>query len=323
MLHLAISFAYCHNRISRFYIEVMGMKFITAKYGNREFIGLLTEQDTVLNLTKASMDIGIHLPTTLLGGIQLGSTFIEAVQSVITKMESVEPKLVEYKTDDPELYWMAPIPRPTKNILCVGKNYKEHAIEMGSIDDIPEHPMIFTKSPTTVTGHRENVLLHKEITNALDYEGELAVVIGKNGTGIPKEQAYDHIFGYTIVNDITARDLQARHKQFFIGKSLNSSCPMGPTIVHKSVMKDPHCLKLETKVNGEVRQNGDTGDMIFDIPTLIEVLSKGMTLEAGDIIATGTPSGVGKGFKPPRYLKNGDVVEITIDQIGTLRNIIS
>lgn len=183
--------------------------------------------------------------------------------------------------------------------MCVGKNYRDHAVEMGGEDDIPKHIMIFTKATGTVTGHGGTVLHHQHLTEELDYEGELAVIIGKRGIGITREEAMDHVFGYTIVNDITARDLQKRHGQFFIGKSLDTTCPMGPFLVTKDEVADPHDLSITTKVNGEIRQASNTGQMLFRIPEIIETLSAGMTLEPGDIIATGTPSGVGKGFKPP------------------------
>lgn len=217
---------------------------------------------------------------------------------------------------------LAPIPTPRKNVFCIGKNYRDHAIEMGSESDIPKHIMVFTKAPTSVIGHLEEIDAHKGVTETLDYEGELAVVIGKTGRRIPKEQALDYVFGYTIINDVTARDLQKRHKQFFIGKSLDATCPMGPYLVHKSMIEDPKQLKVETRVNGELRQSGDTKDMIFSVAEIIETLSKGMTLEAGDIIATGTPSGVGSGFQPPRFLHEGDQVDITIEPIGTLSNLV-
>jgi 2-keto-4-pentenoate hydratase/2-oxohepta-3-ene-1,7-dioic acid hydratase in catechol pathway len=214
----------------------------------------------------------------------------------------------------------APIPRPDKNIFCIGKNYAEHAIEMGSKADIPEHIMVFTKAPTTVIGPDETVLNHKEVTSQLDYEGELAVIIGKTGRAIPKEEALDYVFGYTIINDVTGRDLQSRHKQFFIGKSLDTTCPMGPWIVHSSAVENPNKLDIQTTVNGEMRQSSNTENFIFPIEEIISVLSRGMTLEPGDIIATGTPAGVGKGFKPPRFLQPGDTVEITVEKIGSLTN---
>lgn len=216
--------------------------------------------------------------------------------------------------------FLAPIPRPRKNIFCVGKNYEEHAIEMGSKADIPEHVMIFTKAPTTVIGHMENIMEHKQVTEQLDYEGELAVIIGKKGKGIKKEKALDYIFGYTILNDITARDLQKKHKQFFIGKSLDTTAPIGPWIVTKDSIPNPNELNITTKVNGEIRQQSNTKHFIFPIEEVISVLSKGMTLEPGDIIATGTPAGVGKGFNPPRFLKAGDSIEISVEGIGTLIN---
>ena len=199
-------------------------------------------------------------------------------------------------------------------------NYAEHAIEMGSKDDIPEHVMLFTKAPTTVIAHGEAIPSHGNVTKQLDYEGELAVVIGKKAKGIGREEVNEYIFGYTIINDVTARDLQSRHKQFFIGKSLDGTCPMGPYIVHHSAIQTPVKLNVQTKVNGEIRQNGNTKQFIFPIPEILEVLTKGMTLEAGDIIATGTPAGVGKGFNPPIFLKSGDEITIEIEQIGVLKN---
>lgn len=204
--------------------------------------------------------------------------------------------------------------------MCVGKNYRDHAIEMGSEQDIPKDIMIFTKATNTVIGHGETVLHHGEVTEELDYEGELAVVIGKRGKGVSPEDALDYVFGYTILNDITARDLQKKHGQFFIGKSLDTTCPIGPYLVTRDDIADPQNLEIKTRVNGETRQSSNTSEMIFNIPTIISTLSKGMTLEPGDIIATGTPAGVGKGFKPPLFLKKGDRVEIEIESLGILTN---
>ena len=183
--------------------------------------------------------------------------------------------------------------------------------------------IVFTKAPTTVNGHEQTVPLHREVTSELDYEGELAIVIGKKGTSISRENAYDYIFGYTILNDLTARDLQSKHQQFFLGKSLDGTCPIGPWIVSKDAVPNPGDLEIETKVNGETRQHARTSLFLFPIDEIIATISKGISLEPGDIIATGTPAGVGKGFKPPRYLKNGDVIEITIESIGTLKSKIS
>lgn len=213
--------------------------------------------------------------------------------------------------------FLAPIPRPRKNIFCMGRNYAEHAKERHA--EVPTVPVFFTKSPTSVIGHEAPVTYH-QFTQQLDYEVELAVVIGRRGVNIPRGKAYDYVFGYTILNDVTARDIQKRHMQWFKGKSLDSYCPMGPWIVHKSALPDPHNLQIRLRVNGEVRQTASTADMVFTILDLIEVLSAGMTLEAGDILATGTPAGVAAGFDPPKWLQVGDVVEAEIEGIGLLRN---
>ncbi|WP_455661446.1 fumarylacetoacetate hydrolase family protein [Pradoshia sp.] len=233
------------------------------------------------------------------------------------------PVLAELDLTDAEgvavesLQFASPI-RPNKNIFCIGKNYAAHAREFDGTP--PENMIVFTKAPTTVIGHKQPISLHAEVTNELDYEGELAIVIGKKGRAISREEAEDYIFGYTILNDVTARDLQAKHQQFFLGKSLDGSCPIGPWIVTKDEVGDACDLEIETKVNGEVRQSARTSLFLFPIDEIIATLSKGMTLEPGDIIATGTPAGVGKGFKPPRYLKDGDVIEICVESIGTLVN---
>ncbi|MBG9589638.1 fumarylacetoacetate hydrolase family protein [Cytobacillus firmus] len=300
------------------------MKFVTFKDSTGSGVGLLDETGTKVLPLKAAlekMEGKSELPATLKECIALGDKFIDKVHS-LTDWLSSNTAREELFHPLASVALEAPIPRPDKNIFCVGKNYAEHAIEMGSKEDIPEHVMVFTKSPTTVIGPDAIVLNHKNVTAELDYEGELAVVIGKKGRAIPKEKALEHIFGYTIINDVTARDLQSRHKQFFIGKSLDATCPMGPWIVHSSAVENPNQLDIQTKVNGEIRQSSNTENFIFPIDEIISVLSKGMTLEPGDIIATGTPEGVGKGFKPPRFLKPGDKVEITVENIGTLTNFI-
>jgi 2-keto-4-pentenoate hydratase/2-oxohepta-3-ene-1,7-dioic acid hydratase in catechol pathway len=186
--------------------------------------------------------------------------------------------------------------------------------------DLPKHPVVFSKPPTAVIGPEAEIDSHPGVTEQLDYEGELAVVIGKKAKSVKKERAFDYVFGYTIVNDVTARDKQRIHGQWLLGKSFDTFCPMGPVLMHKSGLQNPQDLQIETRVNGEVRLSSYTSLMIFDIPTLIATITAGTTLEPGDIIATGTPSGVGKGFKPPRFLKPGDVVEVEIEGIGVLRN---
>ena len=221
----------------------------------------------------------------------------------------------------------APLPRPRRNIFCVGKNYYEHAHEFAksgfdssaASGAVPDAPIIFSKVPECVTGPSTPILIDPRSSEAVDYEAELAVVIGKGGRGISREDALKHVFGYTIINDVTARDLQGRHKQWLIGKSQDSFCPMGPWLVSADEI-DLADTSVRCWVNGELRQDANTKALIFDVPTLIETLSKGLTLLPGDIIATGTPAGVGIGFNPPKYLRAGDVVRIEIAGIGVLEN---
>jgi 2-keto-4-pentenoate hydratase/2-oxohepta-3-ene-1,7-dioic acid hydratase in catechol pathway len=226
---------------------------------------------------------------------------------------------------------LAPIPRPPRNILCVGKNYRDHVREVQPIDPLqsaasipmPELPIFFTKATSSVIGPGETIPAHLDPTNSTDYEGELAVIIGKSGRTIPRSNAFDHVFGYTILNDVTSRRLQKRHQQWFLGKSIDGFCPLGPAIVTRDAIPDAGMLHIQTRVNNEIRQDGHVSEMIFDIPTLIETLSRTMSLEPGDIIATGTPAGVGLGFNPPKFLQRGDKVSITIEPIGTLENSVS
>ena len=221
----------------------------------------------------------------------------------------------------------APIPRPRRNVFCIGRNYSEHAKEFAksgydatnSADAQPEAEVMFTKPPSSVVGHDGIIEPHVGVTSEIDYEAELAVIIGRGGRGIRKEDALAHVWGYTIINDVTARDLQKRHKQWFIGKGLDTFCPMGPwAVTADEIGTGP--LDVSCTVNGEERQRASTADLIFDIPTIIATLSAGITLEPGDVIATGTPKGVGIGFDPPKFLRPGDVVEVTISKIGSLRN---
>jgi 2-keto-4-pentenoate hydratase/2-oxohepta-3-ene-1,7-dioic acid hydratase in catechol pathway len=223
---------------------------------------------------------------------------------------------------------LAPIPSPRRNIFCVGKNYREHAAEFGRSgydtparsEALPERPILFSKATTAVTGPGAAIDPHRGVTQELDYEGELAVVIGRGGRGIPRERGYEHVWGYTILNDVTARDLQRDHKQWLLGKSLDTHCPMGPYAVSADELADVTAQRLETTVNGELRQSASVKDLVFDIPELIATLSAGITLLPGDVIATGTPVGVGIGFDPPRFLAEGDVVAVSITGLGTLTN---
>ena len=221
----------------------------------------------------------------------------------------------------------APIAKPQRNIFCVGKNYRDHAQEFSksgfdsSADagEIPDAPILFSKVPETVIGPNAPIMFDPSVSVAIDYEGELALMIGTGGRRISRTNAMKHVWGYTIVNDVTARDVQARHKQWLMGKSFDTFCPMGPWAVTADEL-DLADTTLRTWVNGELRQNANTRDLIFDVPTIIEELSAGITLKPGDIIATGTPAGVGIGFKPPRYLRDGDVVAIEITGLGRLQN---
>ncbi|HEY8889128.1 MAG TPA: fumarylacetoacetate hydrolase family protein [Clostridium sp.] len=219
---------------------------------------------------------------------------------------------------------LAPIPNPKRNIFCLGKNYVEHAkeIKMTKITDtgIPDFPIYFTKVASPAIGNGDSIKFSYDVTTQVDYEVELAIVIGKEGRNIKPEKVEEYIFGYTIVNDVSARDLQGKHTQWFKGKSLDTFCPMGPYIVHKNEIKFPVELNIQCRINGELRQNSNTKSLIFDIPYIISDLSKGLTLKPGDIICSGTPSGVGMGFVPPKVLKNGDVVECYIENIGKLVN---
>ncbi|MDQ7247527.1 fumarylacetoacetate hydrolase family protein [Dongia sedimenti] len=225
------------------------------------------------------------------------------------------------------LVFDAPIPRPRRNIFCVGKNYHEHAHEFAksgfdssaASGAVPEAPIVFTKVPECVIAPGAAIEIDPAASTAIDYEAELAIVIGKGGRGIKKVDALKHVWGCTIVNDVTARDLQAKYKQWDIGKSQDTFCPMGPVLVSADEV-DIANIDVKCWVNGELRQDSNTSLLIFDIPTLIETISAGITLYPGDIIATGTPVGVGIGFNPPKYLKHGDTVKIALSGIGVLEN---
>ena len=219
-----------------------------------------------------------------------------------------------------------PVPRPRRNIFCVGMNYAAHASEFksgaphttGRGDVIPVYPIIFSKVPEAVIAPGEAVHVDPNVSTSIDYEAELSVIIGRGGRQIAAADAMDHVWGYTIGNDITARDLQLRHRQWLLAKAQDRFCPMGPWAVTRDAL-DPSDTRIRTWVNGELRQDGNTCDMIFDVPTLIESISAGITLYPGDIIMTGTPSGVGVGFDPPKFIGPGDEVVIEIDGIGRLQ----
>src|SRR5262249_4201665 len=222
----------------------------------------------------------------------------------------------------------APVGPLAKNVICVGKNYYDHAEEFarsgvdasGDRQEVPAHPVVFTKAVTSLADPFQDIVGSADPTSSVDYEGELGVVIGRRCKGVKRADALDQVFGYTIVNDVTARTVQQQHRQWFLGKSLDTVCPVGPWLVTRDEFGEPDAQELATYVNGERRQFARLRDMIFDVATIIEVVSAYVTLEPGDLIATGTPAGVGLGFKPPRYLRAGDVVRVAISGIGELTN---
>jgi 2-keto-4-pentenoate hydratase/2-oxohepta-3-ene-1,7-dioic acid hydratase in catechol pathway len=260
-------------------------------------------------------------PPSLLALIQAGPAQWQRAAAVAEAMGDAGMPL-----DSVRLH--APIPRPLKNVFCLGLNYVAHAKESAAARNketkIPDIPVIFSKTPTTVNGPFDDVPVDRAVTSQVDWEVELGVIIGTTGKNIRGADALAHVFGYTVINDISARDVQIAHGgQWFKGKSLDGSCPMGPMVVTADEFGDPQAKRLQCRVNGVSKQDATTADMIFPVATIIEWLSKGMTLEAGDVIATGTPAGVGMGRDPKEFLQKDDLVETEIEGIGTLRNRIS
>jgi len=296
------------------------MHLVTFMESGRLRIGVLDrERGEVVDLERVAAD----LPHDMLGLIAMGDTALAEVRRAYEAGKARMPLT--------DVVLRAPIPRPARNIFCVGKNYRDHLKELGPLGaapgaadaSMPEVPIFFTKATSTVIGPGEPILAGLDPTQSVDYEGELAVIIGRGGRGIKQSHALDHVYGYTIVNDVTSRRLQTLHHQWFLGKSIDSFCPMGPALVTHDALGDPSTVRVRTHVNEELRQDGSVADMIFPVPVLIETLSRTITLEPGDIIATGTPAGVGMGYSPPRYLQDGDQVAVTIEPIGTLSNSIT
>jgi 2-keto-4-pentenoate hydratase/2-oxohepta-3-ene-1,7-dioic acid hydratase in catechol pathway len=296
------------------------MYFVTYQYNAFKESGILTNNgQKIIPITTLGKHLGIKFPESLIKFIPLATNKLLAdFQKIITENPTlgIDRNLVTL---------LAPIPNPPRNIFCIGKNYADHAKEIKNIPsmgELPKSPIYFSKLPTTVTGPNTTILSHAKTTKQIDYEVELAIIIGKEGINISKEDAESYIFGYTIANDITARDLQKKHSQWYKGKSLDTFCPLGPKIIHKNDLPLPFDIALTCRVNGDVRQHSTTKNMIFDIPTIISDLSQGMTLIPGDIILTGTPAGVGFALDPPQFLKHGDCIEAEIEKIGILKNII-
>ena len=300
------------------------MKFLTYKSGGDLRVGALDDTHGVLDLAKAAKTLlNKDLPATLRGIVEGGdaalATAREALKAAQGKPDGLFTKLADVKI-------ATPLPDARKNVFCVGRNYKAHIEEMaasfGRPVDYPKNPEFFSKPPTTIVGHEDGVERHADYTDKLDYEVELAVVVGKKGRNIKEADFEDYVFGYTVVNDITARDAQRAHGQFFKGKSFDTFCPIGPIVVTKDEFGTPDGKRLTLKVNGKIRQDSNTSDLYFGVPKIIESLSGALTIEPGDIIATGTPSGVAAGMKEPAWLNKGDVVEAEVAGIGVLRNTI-
>ena len=253
-------------------------------------------------------------------------TMLDLIENFETYQEEIQEKYTGVFPDSLDFAKiLTPIPYPKRNVVCLGKNYLDHIKEIhgitgGPTDTAPAYPIYFTKAAFPCIGPGEIILRHPHVTSQIDYEAELCVVIGKAGMNISREKAEDHIFGYTIGNDISARDVQNRHVNWFKGKSLHTHCAIGPFIIHKSLLPLPLSLNVQSYVNGEQRQNGNTADLIWDIPSIISDLSQGYTLQPGDFIMTGTPKGVGMGFDPPKYLNPGDQITCKIEGIGELTN---
>lgn len=261
------------------------------------------------------------LPDTMLDLIDMGMEIVEELNDMIAETEQSFFDEIAYEMD--EVTFLAPIPKPRKNIIGIGLNYTEHVAESARTLDttgkLPQKPIIFSKPPTTVTATNTEVIKNTKLTSQLDWEVELAVVIGKKGKYVPKADAMDYVFGYTVINDISARDCR-REGQWIVSKGQDTFAPMGPILVTKDEIENPHNLNLSLKVNGTEKQNSNTKFMLFNINDLIEDLSIVFTLEPGDIIATGTPAGVGAGRNPQEWLFDGDVVEATVEGIGTIMN---
>ncbi|GGA99006.1 FAA hydrolase family protein [Macrococcus hajekii] len=298
------------------------MKFLSFEYqGNQTYGVKVKREEAAWILPKVFEAFGSEAyPHTLLQGLQQNAEidFQEAVRKVVAEAQKSSDK-ESFKAPFTAIKFLPPV-TPTNNVIAVGRNYKKHAEELNNEAD---SLYVFTKAPSSLVGDGNTIPLHADVTSQLDYEGELGIVIGKYGHQIPKGLALDYIYGYTIVNDITARDLQREHQQAFLSKSLIGGCPMGPYIVTKDELPTPENVNIITKVNNEIRQDGNTADMMLKIDDLIAEVSKYIALHPGDIIATGTPNGVGAGMQPPVYLKSGDEIKITIDGIGTLANTVA
>ena len=290
------------------------MKLVSYRSRGEVRLGVLNGE-RVIDLQRAGEAAGKPLPSDMRAFIALGEAGLDAAEAAVKSGAGAVSG---------EVRLAAPLQNLTKNVFCVGRNYKEHIIEgaraRGREPRFPEYVEFFSKPPTTVIGHEDDIRLDPKVTKQLDYEVEFTVVVGRDGRDIPAARANDYIYGYTVGNDVTARDAQAAHGQWFKGKSMDTFGPLGPCLVPKRYYPNPQQARLTLRVNGETRQDSNTSDMLFDIPTIVEQLSLGITLQAGDIIMTGTPSGVALGMSSQAWLQDGDVLEAAVEGIGVLRN---
>jgi 2-keto-4-pentenoate hydratase/2-oxohepta-3-ene-1,7-dioic acid hydratase in catechol pathway len=284
----------------------------------------VVDDDHVVDVQSLAVPLGAgQLPGTLLELVHQGPAAWRRLADLLrTELPRHEGARHPFK----DIHCHAPIPRPAKNIFCVGRNFighiEEQARARGHEVKIPEVPVFFTKTPTTVNGPFDMIRYERSVTQQVDWEAELALIIGVGGHNIKRADALSHVFGYTALNDVTARDVQGKHHQFFKGKSLDGFCPIGPLVVTADEFGDPQQKQVTLRVNGAVKQNASTKAMIFPVNVILEWLSQGMTLDAGDIVATGTPDGVGFGRNPQEFLQDGDVLETEVEGIGTMRNVI-
>ncbi|MBD3580992.1 fumarylacetoacetate hydrolase family protein [Flavobacterium selenitireducens] len=288
--------------------------------GSGQKVGVV-QGDVILDLETLGFKLNITFPKSILDIIDGGSAELKKIEDAIK--QSSENTIASSSLPKDEITLLAPIPRPRKNIIGIGLNYTEHVAESARTLDtdnaLPQKPVIFSKPPTTVTATNTDIIHNENLTKQLDWEVELAVIIGKKAKYISRENAMDYVFGYTVINDISARDCR-RAGQWIVSKGQDTFAPMGPFLVTKDEIDNPHDLQLSLQVNGVEKQNSNTKFMLFDIPALIADLSEVFTLEPGDIIATGTPAGVGAGRDPQEWMWDGDVVEATVEKIGTLVN---
>jgi 2-keto-4-pentenoate hydratase/2-oxohepta-3-ene-1,7-dioic acid hydratase in catechol pathway len=297
------------------------MKLLTYKTSDSEPRLGFIHNSSVIDMEDFGEIANFPLPSNMLGLIDMGFEVIAEINDLLEDISEEDLQEAAYSME--EITVLAPIPTPRKNIIGIGLNYTEHVAEsartLDTSNELPQNPVIFSKPPTTVTATNTNILLNPKLTQQLDWEVELAVVIGKKGKYVPKENAMDHVFGYTVINDISARDCR-RSGQWIVSKGQDTFAPMGPVLVTRDEIENPHNLNLSLKVNGVEKQNSNTQFMLFSISDLINDLSTVFTLEPGDIIATGTPAGVGAGRNPQEWMWDGDVVEATVEGIGTIVN---